>query len=695
MSRSIISNNKDVIKQSSGNEVINQSKTKSSVINPYNPKGHKKMIKSADSEVMRKAIKNDMSSSLKNNDKRGIGNQNKPKKYSVTQRDKIYQKSIKKSFSKTAELREAAKYGVKYTAKAAEYTAKAGNKIILPAAENAARNIGKGVMLTVLESDKGEIQNATNKAIITEKTVATTKKTVKAAKKTTKATYKTTKLAVKASVSAVKAALKTTIAIVSFVIANLPVILAVLAAALVVISLITIITSIFSISNLKSDDTELTKAYSYMTELDSRLTTEIVNYQYVTGNDIQIYVNNTACDIDDFEIKTDVDLVLAWFDAEYEDYAFDAFIYGVLGGNNIKEEIEEIWRDLYYYKTEQSYDKDKKKFIQKIYVNCEPFEDFVSRNIPENEDAYELMKEVGIFTTKAELMKPFEFDSVLNRYGYYPHTVTNSMNGSESMCLFSHKGMDIKADEGTPVKSGLSGKVGFAGYSPVQGYYVIISNPTDKKSIMYCKLIEGLAVKQGQEVGRGDVIGYVGNTGTICSDFGACLHIEYYKDGKSVVPSMYFIGGSSDSSGSQNKIIPGGGNGTFRYPTYSRAVSAGYPTYSDGTYHGGVDFPVPVNTDVCAAADGKVIFSGTAPPDNNGGYGNYVVLEHKIDGRTIITLYGHNTTLLVKYGDTVKRGQVIAKSGSTGNSTGPHVHFEVQLDKLWGSRVNPFLYLEK
>ena len=489
--------------------------------------------------------------------------------------------------------------------------------------------------------------------------------------------------------------MKTTIAIVSFVIANLPVILAVLAAALVVISIITIITSIFSISNLKSDDTELTKAYSYMTELDSKLTAEIVNLKYVEGNDIQIYVNNTACNIDDFEIKTDVDLVLAWFDAEYEDYAFDAIIYGMLGGNNIKEEIEAVWRDLYHYKTERSYDEDKKKFIQKVYVTCEPFEDFVSRNIPENIDAYELMKEVGIFTTKAELMKPFEFDHILNRYGYYPRTVTNGLGISQSIWLYSHKGVDLKADEGTPVKSGISGKISSVGFDDEIGYFVIVESTNDiQKSIKYCKL-KGEYVKQGQAVGRGDVIGYVGNTGTICSDFGACLHIEYYKDGKSVVPSMYFIGGSSDSSGSQNKIIPGGGNGTFRYPTNSRAVSAGYPTYSDGTYHGGVDFPVPMNTDVCAAADGKVIFSGTAPPDNNGGYGNYVVLEHKINGRTIITLYGHNTTLLVKYGDTVKRGQVIAKSGSTGNSTGPHVHFEVQLDRLWGSRVNPFLYLEK
>lgn len=156
-----------------------------------------------------------------------------------------------------------------------------------------------------------------------------------------------------------------------------------------------------------------------------------------------------------------------------------------------------------------------------------------------------------------------------------------------------------------------------------------------------------------------------------------------------VVSENNFGNGSSG-----NNVIPGGGNGTLRYPTNSKAISAGFPNYSDGSYHGGIDFPVPMNTNVCAAEDGKVIFSGTAPPDNNGGYGNYIVLEHKIKGRTIITLYGHNTTLLVKYGDTVKRGQVIAKSGSTGNSTGPHVHFEVQLDKLWGTRVNPLNYLD-
>lgn len=186
------------------------------------------------------------------------------------------------------------------------------------------------------------------------------------------------------------------------------------------------------------------------------------------------------------------------------------------------------------------------------------------------------------------------------------------------------------------------------------------------------------------------------------------VHIEtsFTEDQLEIINSLYnsesfnellgdIVSENNSGNGSNgNDVVLGGGNGKLRYPTSSKAISAGFPNYSDGSYHGGIDFPVPMNTDVCAAEDGKVIFSGTAPPINNGGYGNYIVLEHKINGRTIITLYGHNTTLLVKYGDTVKRGQVIAKSGSTGNSTGPHVHFEVQLDKLWGTRVNPLNYLD-
>lgn len=91
-----------------------------------------------------------------------------------------------------------------------------------------------------------------------------------------------------------------------------------------------------------------------------------------------------------------------------------------------------------------------------------------------------------------------------------------------------------------------------------------------------------------------------------------------------------------------------------------------------------IDMGTPVGSTVMAAAEGTVVI---ARGGWNGGYGNYVVIDHPNGTKT---LYAHNSRLLVRVGDKVGRGQAIAKSGSTGRSTGPHLHFEVR-----GAR-NPF-----
>lgn len=98
--------------------------------------------------------------------------------------------------------------------------------------------------------------------------------------------------------------------------------------------------------------------------------------------------------------------------------------------------------------------------------------------------------------------------------------------------------------------------------------------------------------------------------------------------------------------------------------------------------HKGIDIATYFGSPVNATADGVVTFSGT-----DGGLGKTVKIDH---GYGYTTRYGHNSNLLVKVGERVKRGQIIAKVGSTGRSTGPHLHYEVRLNKI---SVNPYNHL--
>lgn len=130
-------------------------------------------------------------------------------------------------------------------------------------------------------------------------------------------------------------------------------------------------------------------------------------------------------------------------------------------------------------------------------------------------------------------------------------------------------------------------------------------------------------------------------------------------------------------------------NMTYPVPNHY-TVSLGYGYYSDGRPHPAIDYPLSVGTSVVAAQKGIVI----SVQRLNYSYGYYVMIYHGTDakGRTVVTLYAHNSEILVSPGQTVAKGQQIAKGGSTGNSTGPHCHFELRLD---GEQVNPANYLSK
>ncbi|WOX20755.1 transglycosylase family protein [Streptomyces solicathayae] len=115
---------------------------------------------------------------------------------------------------------------------------------------------------------------------------------------------------------------------------------------------------------------------------------------------------------------------------------------------------------------------------------------------------------------------------------------------------------------------------------------------------------------------------------------------------------------------------------------YRKAGSA----WSSG-YHTGVDFPVPTGTSVKAVANGKVVSAGWA-----GAYGYQIVIRHD-DGR--YSQYAHLSALTVREGQRVSSGQRIARSGSTGNSSGPHLHFEVRTGPGYGSDIDPLAYLRR
>lgn len=93
----------------------------------------------------------------------------------------------------------------------------------------------------------------------------------------------------------------------------------------------------------------------------------------------------------------------------------------------------------------------------------------------------------------------------------------------------------------------------------------------------------------------------------------------------------------------------------------------------NGRKHEGIDIAAPKGTPIYSAAEGEVAFSGWGPT----GYGKMVIIKHK---HHLTTIYAHNSKLLVKKGNKVKQGQKISLMGSTGRSSGPHVHFEVRND---------------
>jgi len=192
--------------------------------------------------------------------------------------------------------------------------------------------------------------------------------------------------------------------------------------------------------------------------------------------------------------------------------------------------------------------------------------------------------------------------------------------------------------------------------------------------------------QQREQLARGAAMasGYSPGSGS-WSDPAGSVQFDF-ANGLPIIPSA----GSIPAPGSfpfDPSLVGGSGAADSRIPSIwptTGVVTSPYGLRWGGTdFHPGMDIANDMGTPIVATADGVVDYAGW----NSGGYGNMVDIDH---GNGIMTRYGHASQVVVSTGQHVKRGQLIAYMGSTGFSTGPHVHYEVHVN---GQRVNPISYL--
>ena len=254
-----------------------------------------------------------------------------------------------------------------------------------------------------------------------------------------------------------------------------------------------------------------------------------------------------------------------------------------------------------------------------------------------------------------------------------------------------HRGDDLCAAEGTEIYAAADGVVLAAQEHYSWGNFVEIDHGADANGLRWSTLyahMQSCAVQVGQTVTAGQVIGYVGSTGNATGN--AC-HFEMQVNGTLVEPRYFTAYGGSDAAeltqekadeilaeavrrAASDQVTAADGAALsgvdlFTLPVAPPPQVSGYDPENG---HPGIDFAAEEGAEVYAVAGGIVT---TADYDVE--KGNYVVLDH---GGGLETEYQHMKSLLVSAGQSVVQGQVLGYVGSTGNSTGPHLHFEARQD---------------
>ena len=255
-----------------------------------------------------------------------------------------------------------------------------------------------------------------------------------------------------------------------------------------------------------------------------------------------------------------------------------------------------------------------------------------------------------------------------------------------------HRGDDLCADEGTEIRAAADGVVLAAQEHYSYGNFVEIDHGTDANGLRWATLyahMQKCIVQPGQTVTAGQVIGYLGHTGNVT---GNSCHFEMQVNGVLTEPRYFTAYTGSDAAeltqekadeilaeavlraaSDQTTAVDGAaalsGVDLFTLPVVPPPQVSGYAPENG---HSGIDFAAEEGAEVYAVAGGIVTAA-----DYDVEKGNYVVLDH---GGGLETEYQHMKSLLVSAGQAVVQGQVLGYVGSTGNSTGPHLHFEARQD---------------
>ena len=235
-----------------------------------------------------------------------------------------------------------------------------------------------------------------------------------------------------------------------------------------------------------------------------------------------------------------------------------------------------------------------------------------------------------------------------------------------------HRAIDIASQSGTPVTAAADGRVVLVDHDDDYGIHVLLDHGNGYETF-YAHL-RGAGVTAGEEVRKQQQIGVVGNTG---KSTGPHLHFEIRKDGVPLDPYEVVTGGARLSfalgtGATVNRME--GSTGEYVWPVSGR-VTRGY-----SSEHEALDIANLAGSPVHAVADGTVVLSDR----DNDRHGIHILVEHA-DGSE--SFYSHLGAAFVEAGQKVKMGQQIGEVGSTGMSTGPHLHLEIRKD---GLRLNPF-----